>query len=255
VGVVGRDRTGSMLLDALRRVGISAAGVFVEPALQTTQKIRIIAHPRHQQIVRLDRENDGRLGKPVLQKIRRFMIRNAARYDAVVISDYGKGVIHRELLDLLARLAGEKNLLCIADPKKENFGVYRNLSLITPNRDEASEASGIDIRDESSLREAGRRLVEMWQAKAVLITRGPEGVSLFRSGREVRHFAAEPQEIFDVTGAGDTVVATVSLALASGASYEEAAVLANLSAGLVGDEVGPVAVPLEKLKRVVRGRP
>jgi len=189
-----------------------------------------------------------------LQKIRRFMIRNAARYDAVVISDYGKGVIHRELLDLLARLAGEKNLLCVADPKKENFAAYRNLSLVTPNREEASEASGVEIRDEASLGEAGRRLVEMWQAKAVLITRGPEGVSLFRPGREVRHFAAEPQEIFDVTGAGDTVVATAALALASGAGYEEAAVLANLSAGLVGDEVGPVAVPLEKLKRVVRGR-
>jgi len=254
VGVVGRDRTGSMLLEALRGIGISTAGVFVESGLQTTQKIRIIAHPRHQQIVRLDRENDGRLGKQVLQKIRRFMIRNAARYDAVVISDYGKGVIHHELLDILARLAVEKNLLCVADPKKENFGVYRNLSLVTPNRDEASEASGTEIRDEASLREAGRRLLEMWQAKAVLITRGPDGMSLFRPGREVRHFAAEPQEIFDVTGAGDTVVAAVSLALASGSSYEEAAVLANLSAGLVGDEVGPVAVPLEKLKRVVRGK-
>jgi bifunctional ADP-heptose synthase (sugar kinase/adenylyltransferase) len=112
----------------------------------------------------------------------------------------------------------------------------------------------VEIRDEASLRAAGRRLVEMWQAKAVLITRGPEGVSLFRPGREVRHFVAEPQEIFDVTGAGDTVVATVSLALASGSSYEDAAVLANVAAGLVGSEVGPVAVPLEKLKRAVRGQ-
>ncbi|MGH7769460.1 MAG: bifunctional heptose 7-phosphate kinase/heptose 1-phosphate adenyltransferase [Candidatus Binatia bacterium] len=253
VGVVGRDRTGTMLLGALRGIGISTTGVFVESGFQTTQKIRIIAHPRHQQIVRLDRENGGRLGRRVRQKIRRYITRNAARYDAVVISDYGKGVVHRELLELLARLIGEKNLLCVADPKKENFGVYRNLSLITPNRDEASEASGTVIRDDASLREAGRRLLELWQAKAVLITRGPDGVSLFRPGREARHFPAERQEIFDVTGAGDTVVATVSLALASGSSYEEAAMLANLSAGLVGDEVGPVAVPLEKLKGVVRG--
>jgi rfaE bifunctional protein kinase chain/domain len=254
VGVVGRDRTGSMLLGALREIGISTAGVFVESGFQTTQKIRIIAHPRHQQIVRLDRENDGHIGGRARQKIRRFIIRNAARYDAVVVSDYGKGVIHRELLDLLARLAVEKNLLSIADPKKENFGIYRNFSLVTPNREEASAASGTEIRDERSLREAGRRLLEMWQAKAVLITRGQDGMSLCRPGREIRHFTAEPQEIFDVTGAGDTVVATVSLALASGSSYEEAAVLANLSAGLVGDEVGPVAVPLAKLKQAVRGR-
>jgi rfaE bifunctional protein kinase chain/domain len=251
-GVIGRDRTGAMLLRELRAVGISTTGVFIEPGVQTTQKTRVIAHPRHQQIVRLDRENGRHLGKGVRQKIRRFVIRNAARYDAVVISDYGKGVVHRELLDLVARLAKEKNLISIADPKKENYGVYRHLSLITPNREEASQASGVEIRDEASLRAAGRRLVEMWQAKAVLITRGPEGVSLFRPGREVRHFAAEPQEIFDVTGAGDTVVATVALALASGSTYEEAAMLANFAAGLVGGEVGPVAVPLEKLKRAVR---
>jgi rfaE bifunctional protein kinase chain/domain len=254
VGVVGRDRTGAMLLGALREIGISTAGVFVETGVQTIQKIRVIAHPRHQQIVRLDRENGGELRRQVLQKIRRFVIRNAARYDGVVISDYGKGVVHRELLDILARLAAEKNLLCVADPKKENFGVYRNLSLITPNREEASQASGTDICDEPSLHEAGRRLLDMWQAKAVLITRGSEGMSLFRPGREVRHFAAERQEIFDVTGAGDTVVAALSLALASGSTYEEAAVLANLAAGMVGDEVGPVAVPAEKLKRAVRGQ-
>jgi D-beta-D-heptose 7-phosphate kinase/D-beta-D-heptose 1-phosphate adenosyltransferase len=253
-GVIGRDRTGAMLLRELRGAGISTTGIFVEAGIQTTQKTRVIAHPRHQQIVRLDRENGRHLGKTVRQKIRRFVIRNAARYDAVVISDYGKGVVHRELLDLVARLAKEKNLLSIADPKKENYGVYRHLSLITPNREEASQASGVEIRDEASLRAAGRRLVEMWQAKAVLITRGPEGVSLFRPGREVRHFAAEPQEIFDVTGAGDTVVATVALALASGSSYEDAAVLANIAAGLVGAEVGPVAVRLEKLKRAVRER-
>lgn len=253
-GVVGRDRTGGMLLARLRSAGISTAGVFVESGFQSTQKTRVIAHPRHQQIVRLDRENGKHLGRSARRKIRDFVLRNVGRYDGVVVSDYGKGVVHRELLEAISALAREKNLLCIADPKKENFAVYRNLSLITPNREEAGQASGVEIRDEASLCEAGRRLVAMWQAKAVLITRGPDGVSLFRPGREARHFAAEPQEIFDVTGAGDTVVATVSLALASGSSYEEAAVLANLAASLVGGEVGPVAVPLEKLKRAVRGR-
>ncbi|HEY6198533.1 MAG TPA: D-glycero-beta-D-manno-heptose-7-phosphate kinase [Candidatus Binatia bacterium] len=253
-GVIGHDRSGSMLLQELREAGISTTGIFQENGLQTTQKIRVIAHPRHQQIVRLDRENGDQLGRTVRLKIRQFVQRNLGRCDAVVISDYGKGVIHRELLDIIGRRAKESDLFCVVDPKKENFTAYRNVSLVTPNREEASQAAGIEIRDDATLREAGRRLIELWQAKAVLITRGSEGMSLFRPGREVRHFPAEQQEIFDVTGAGDTVVAAVALALASGSSYEEAAVVANLAASLVGSEVGPVAVPAEKLKRAVRGQ-
>jgi D-beta-D-heptose 7-phosphate kinase/D-beta-D-heptose 1-phosphate adenosyltransferase len=253
-GVVGRDETGKRLLQGLAEIGVSTTGVFSESHFQTTQKSRVIASPRHQQIVRLDRENNREIGKQVLQRIRQFVAQQAPRCDGVVISDYGKGVIHPELLASLAVLGEEKDLLCVVDPKKENFKAYRSATLVTPNQEEAGQASGMDIRDQLSLCEAGRRLLQMWQAKAVLITRGQEGMSLFRPGREVRHFATEPHEIFDVTGAGDTVVATVALALASGSSYEEAAILANLAASLVGEEVGPVAVPLERLKRAVRGQ-
>jgi D-beta-D-heptose 7-phosphate kinase/D-beta-D-heptose 1-phosphate adenosyltransferase len=202
----------------------------------------------------LDRENNGEIDKKVLQRLRQFVQRQVARCDGIVISDYGKGVIHPELLELVSDLIKKRDLLCVQDPKEENFRAYRNATLVTPNREEASQASGIEIRDEVSLREAGRRLLQMWQAKAVLITRGPEGMSLFRPGREVRHFSTEPREIFDVTGAGDTVVAACSLALASSSTYEEAAVLANLAARLVGDEVGTVAVPLQKLKKLVRSQ-
>ena len=253
-GVMGRDETGKRLLQGLQAIGISTKGVFVESHFQTTQKSRIIAHPRHQQIVRLDRENHGEIRRSVLQKIRQFVAKQIDRCDGIVISDYGKGVIHRELLELIANLVAEKHCFCVADPKRENFSAYRNPTLVTPNREEASQASGIEIRDEASLREAGRRLLQMWQAKAVLITRGPEGMSLFRPGREIRHFSTEPREMFDVTGAGDTVVAACSLALASGSTYEEAAVIANLAAGIVGDEVGTVAVPLAKLRKAVRGQ-
>lgn len=251
-GVTGRDETGKRLYRQLGEIGCSTTGVFWEDHFQTTQKSRIIARPRHQQIVRLDRENDGQIRRRVLDKIRRCVARQAARCDGIVVSDYGKGTIHPELLEVVARLAREKGLLYVVDPKRENFARYRYPTLVTPNREEASLASGIEIRDEGSLREAGRRLLQLWQAKAVLITRGPEGMSLFRPGREVRHFFTEPREIFDVTGAGDTVVAACSLALASRSTFEEAAVLANLAAGLVGEEVGPVAVPLHRLQKVVR---
>ncbi len=250
-GVVGEDKSGEWLWKELRRAGISTAGVFPAAHFQTTQKSRIIARPRNQQIVRLDRENDGQIDNRTLQKIRQFVERWAARCDGIVISDYGKGVIHPELLALAAEMAARKNVLCVADPKRENFLRYRNVTLITPNKEEASQASGIEIHDETSLREAGRKLLQMWQAKAVLITRGPEGMSLFRPGREVSHFSTEARELFDVTGAGDTVVGVCALALASGSTYEEAAVIANLAAGLVGDEVGTVAVSAQRLRTAI----
>ncbi|HEV8342738.1 MAG TPA: PfkB family carbohydrate kinase [Candidatus Binatia bacterium] len=250
-GVVGGGGMGKRLLRGLQELGVSTTGVFLESDFQTTQKTRIIARPRHQQIVRLDRENhaDFRLG--LLRRIRQFVERQMSRCDGIVISDYGKGVVHPELLDLIAGRAKQSDFLFVVDPKKENYGFYRRPTLVTPNQEEASQASGIEIRDEASLREAGRKLLGLWQAKAVLITRGPNGMSLFRPGRDVRHFSTEPKEIFDVTGAGDTVVAACSLSLASGASYEDAAVISNLAAGLVGEEVGTVAVSLQRLKKTV----
>ena len=253
-GVIGCDEAGKRLVQGLQEIGISGKGVFSESRFQTIQKTRVIALPRHQQIVRLDRENHGEIRSGVLKKMRQFVEQQVKRCDGIVISDYGKGVIHPELLELIADLIKRKNLICVADPKKENFKAYRNATLVTPNREEASQAAGIEIHDESSLREAGRRLLQLWQSKALLITRGPEGMSLFRPGREMRHFSTEPREMFDVTGAGDTVVAACSLALAGGSTYEEAAVIANLAAGLVGDEVGTVAVPLAKLRKVVQGQ-
>ncbi len=252
-GIVGEDRIGMWLLKELRKLGVATTGVFPLAHFHTIQKSRIIARPRNQQIVRLDRENNGGIGNRTLQGIRRFVTRWADRCDGIVISDYGKGTIHRELLALVAEIGANKSVLCVADPKKENFHWYRNLTLITPNKEEASQASGVEIHDESSLRDAGRKLLGLWQAKAVLITRGPDGMSLFRPGREVSHFGTEPRELFDVTGAGDTVVAASSLSLASGATYEEAAVIANLAAGLAGDEVGTVAVSAQRLKRAIQG--
>ena len=253
-GVIGKDEPGRRILQDLRYVGASTSGVFIDPHYQTIQKSRIIARPRHQQIVRLDRENNRPIREATLGKIRQFVRQRASRCNAVVISDYGKGMIHDDLLRLVADLVKTKKIVCVIDPKKENYGRYRRPTLVTPNRDEASEASGIIIRDEPSLISAGEKLVRAWQAKAVLITRGPEGVSLFRPRTMARHFPTEPKDIFDVTGAGDTVVAVCALALACGADFEDAALLANLAAGLVGDEVGTVAVSLEKLKRVIEDK-
>jgi rfaE bifunctional protein kinase chain/domain len=251
-GVIGRDGAGKRLVHDLARVGASTVGVFADKQVQTTQKTRIIAGPHQQQIVRLDRENQDLIRKATLERLQRFVVAKASACDAVVVSDYGKGVIHANLLSSLTRLVRKNKLICVVDPKKENYGRYRFPTLITPNKDEAGDAAGLAIRDEKTLIAAGEKLVRTWQAKGVLITRGPDGMSLFRSRRAVKHFPTESRDLFDVTGAGDTVLAVCGLALACGASFEEAAVLANLAAGLVGDEVGTVAVSLEKLKRLLQ---
>jgi D-beta-D-heptose 7-phosphate kinase/D-beta-D-heptose 1-phosphate adenosyltransferase len=253
-GIVGRDDAGKRIMAALGKVGASTAGVFTDAKFQTIQKSRIVASPRHQQIVRLDREGREPIGESTLKKLRQFVFRCAARFDGLVISDYGKGVIHRELLDSISRAVGRHKLICVIDPKKENYQRYRFPTLITPNKNEAGEASGIPISDDRSLRAAGTKLVRKWRAKAVLITRGPEGMSLFRPHLPAKHFPTEARDVFEVTGAGDTVVAVCALALASGAGYEQAAVLANIAAGFVGDEVGTVAVPIAKLQRMIEDK-
>jgi len=251
-GVVGADGPGKTLTDDLRRIGASTSGVFADREIHSIQKTRIIARPSHQQIVRLDRENHTAIKDATLKRIRRFIVTKASRFDGILVSDYGKGVIHPELLNSLASLAANKKLRIVIDPKRENYERYQRPSLITPNKDEASAASGITIRDDRTLTMAGHRLLQMWRAKAVLITRGPEGMSLFQPRQAAQHFPTQRREIFDVTGAGDTVVAVCALALAAGARYAEAAVLANHAAGLVGDEVGTVAVPLARLNRAIK---
>ncbi|MGE5820740.1 MAG: D-glycero-beta-D-manno-heptose-7-phosphate kinase, partial [Deltaproteobacteria bacterium] len=253
-GIVGDDVAGRRIVQELRRAGASTAGVVLDHGYQTIQKTRVIASPRHQQIVRLDRENHEPIAERCLKRLREFILGRINRYDGVVISDYGKGVVHEGLLTAWAKVARKTRVISVIDPKKENYSRYSFPTLVTPNKDEASQASGVAIRDDVSLIVAGRKLVKMWQAKAVLITRGPEGMSLFRSGGSITHFPTEAKEIFDVTGAGDTVVAVCALALACGARMEDAAVMANMAAGLVGDEVGTVAVPVEKLKNTIRNK-
>jgi D-beta-D-heptose 7-phosphate kinase/D-beta-D-heptose 1-phosphate adenosyltransferase len=253
-GIVGQDNAGKRIVTALREIGASTAGVCVNADYPTIQKTRIIASPRHQQIVRLDRESRRPPPERTLKRLRDFVATQVSRFDAIVISDYGKGVIHAALLDAVADRVRKRSLICVVDPKKENYHAYRFPTLITPNQREASEASDIAIRDEVSLRSAGAKLVRRWQAEAVLITRGPDGMSLFRRRGGVSHFPTEARDVFEVTGAGDTVVAVCALTLACGASFEDAAVLANMAAGFVGEEMGTVAVPQEKLKRCIQDR-
>ncbi len=243
VGVVGTDAPGGRLTRDLQSIGVGVSGVVRGAAYPTIRKIRILAH--QQQVVRLDREPralDERLTRKVVARV----LRSLEGFDGVIVSDYNKGVVSRALLERLGERADGKPMLFI-DPKKGNFQHYVGATLVKPNLEAASLASGIEIVDESSLAKAGERLLEQWRCEAVLISRGEEGMTLFRRNRRMEHFPTAAREVYDVTGAGDTVLATVALALAAGATFEDAAVLANRAAGIVIGKLGTATASAEEL--------
>ncbi len=235
-GVVGRDEAASTLRRALSAAGIEDALVPADDGRPTTVKTRIIAH--HQQVVRADRESaaavDGSLRGALIDRVRTALTGCAA----VVVSDYQKGVVTGPLMKAVLASARRRRLPVLVDPKVRHFTLYRGASLVTPNQAEAEQASEVPVRDEAGLEAAGRTLLRRLRCQAVLITRGEHGMSLFpRVGRTV-HIPTTAREVFDVTGAGDTVIATLALALSAGARPVEAALLANHAAGVVVGKLG-----------------
>ena len=251
-GIVGRDPAGKRLAEALRALGAATDGIVVSGQGDTTQKTRIIAH--QQQVVRLDHETAVGPDGSGARRVRDFVLRHRKRYDVLVVSDYAKGAVGPELLDALAEARAREPFTWVIDPKRAHFPHYRRASLMKPNREEAGEAAGIDIHDEPSLRAAGERLLERWESDAVLISRGEEGMALFKPGGVVQQFPTVAREVFDVTGAGDTVLATCALALGGGGTLEEATVLANHAAGVVVGKVGTATVTADELRTAIKRR-
>ena len=250
--VVGEDEAGSWITASLGEMGVSTRGVFRDPVARTTEKHRIMGLPRPQQLARLDYEDAAGPSEETLRRLARFTARQASVVDGIVVSDYGKGVVAPALLELAGDLARDKGVLVVVDPKRANYEHYRDVALVTPNKGEAAEASGVAVSDRVSLRKAGRRLLEKWRCEAILVTLGEDGMSLFRRDGSVRHFPTTARAVFDVTGAGDTVVAVSALALAAGGSREEAATLANLAAGLVVGGLGTTPVEARQLRAAIR---
>jgi rfaE bifunctional protein kinase chain/domain len=249
-GFIGRDAAGRALLAALHGGGRALVGVVSSRRLSTTSKTRVIAH--QQQVVRFDHDADHDALPPYLaRRLSAWVVRHARNFAVVIVSDYGKGVVTPELLAELARLRTRHGFIYVIDPKRPNFPYYRGASLVKPNVAEASAAAGIEIEDRVSLAEAGRRLLERWQADAILISRGEAGMTLFKRRVPARHFPTAAHEVYDVTGAGDTVLATCALALAAGGSFEEAAILANEAAGIVVGKVGTATASGRELARAL----
>jgi len=243
IGINGQDIAGEALMNILMQRGVNCDGIFTENR-PTTVKTRVIAH--NQQVVRFDREDkkyvDGKILKGILGHINSVLL----QYDAVIISDYQKGMISQGLIRDIVKKAKPKEMFISVDPKVGHFDFYKGVSLITPNVMEASSGSKIEIRDDKTLLKAGKSLLKKLSCKAVLITRGEQGMSLFEK-KKVTHIPTVARKVYDVTGAGDTVISAFTLAYASGARMEEAAMIANHAAGIVVAEVGTAVATADQI--------
>lgn len=242
VGIAGKDRAGDILRELLYERSVESA--IFEDARPTTIKTRVIAN--NQQIVRFDKEDSSRISPKLLNNITGLLKKTISNHDAVIISDYKKGVVSSELVSRILAVTKTQEKFVAVDPKIGHFHCYRGVSLLTPNLLEASHGAGIDIKDEATLIKAGKALMKKLSTNALLITRGEQGMSLFEKERMV-HIPTVARHVFDVTGAGDTVIAAFTLAHASGAGMEEAATIANHAAGIVVGEVGAAVATPEKL--------
>jgi len=247
VGVVGKDKNGERLKEILANSRILSQGIFADQTRQTTFKTRIIAHS--QQVVRADRETTEELSSDLTFRLVDFIKKKIKeeKISALLISDYGKGVISLNLLKEVISLAKENNIFISIDPKETHFMNYKRVSLITPNHSEAGFAYGKRIKDEISLEEVGWGLLEKLEVESLLITRGEKGMSLFEKNRTLTHFPTVTREVYDITGAGDTVISAFTCAFAAGASFKEAALISNHAAGIVVGELGTAQVTKEEL--------
>ncbi len=249
LGVVGRDAASQQLRGILQDMGAPVSGLVSDPARSTTVKTRIIAH--HQQVCRTDREDRSPLAPAVYRSVIERFRRHQASVDALVVSDYAKGLITPQFLrETLPAAKSAGKIICI-DPKMKNLAAYRPATVITPNTLEAERASGITISDRRSLQRAGRAILSQAHADHLLVTRGEEGMALFEGGGRVIHIPTVAREVFDVTGAGDTVISTLALGLAAGLSILEGSIMANIAAGIVVGKLGTASVtPDELISRI-----
>jgi len=248
-GVVGNDEMGKKFTSEMKRLGIDSSGIIMELDRQTTVKSRIIANQR-QQVVRYDQEERRQINNTSKRKILSYLKEKFRSVNALIISDYGKGVITNALLkEVLALAKREGLIICVDNPKFNNHRLYkRYANIITPNKKEAAKVSGIEIESEEDLVRVGKKLLSNLACDAALITRGEEGMSLFeRKNGKFIHIPTKAKEVYDVTGAGDTVIAVITLALAVGASYREAARISNHAAGIVVSKLGTATTTPEEL--------
>jgi D-beta-D-heptose 7-phosphate kinase/D-beta-D-heptose 1-phosphate adenosyltransferase len=247
-GVVGEDETGMLLRHELEQRGI-ADDYILSADRHTTRKTRVIAHS--QQVVRVDQENRHPISEALALSLLKAVEQNIDGIDAVLISDYAKGISLPILVQGVISAARKRAKMVLIGPKDSECGKYKGATILTLNESEASEAANADIKDEASLAQAGKLLLDKVECEAVLITRGEKGMSLFEATGAVTHLPTYAHEVYDVTGAGDVVIGTLALALTAGASFAEAANIANYAAGVSVGKIGTAPITRHELERAI----
>jgi D-beta-D-heptose 7-phosphate kinase / D-beta-D-heptose 1-phosphate adenosyltransferase len=242
--VIGDDDNGEELKEMLRIINVDGSNLIEQRARKTSKKSRIIAVS--QQILRYDKESKNEIDSESVTKIINSISVNISSYDAVILSDYGKGVLTPELCQSVISLAKENGVKVLVDPKGSDFSKYKGAYLLTPNKKEAVLATNIDIKDDSSLKAALLKLKNEVELDISLITLSEDGIATYDS--EVKRFPTVAKEVFDVTGAGDTVIASIAFALSAGKTIEETASFANLAAGVVVGKIGSATVTLNEIE-------
>ncbi len=251
LGVIGPDEAGKQLVEHFS--GVNIVGVCVDATRQTTQKCRVIAE--RQQIVRFDRETTSTLSSATQSRLLACLDSELTKAEAIILSDYGKGVINPQVLARAIAGARRRGIPVTVDPKPEHFHFYKNVTCITPNTSEAWACMRRDVKaGPEAISALGKDILKVLKCRSVLITRGPDGMSLFESGRKPRitDIPTQAREVFDVSGAGDTVISTLTLALATGSSLRRAAALANYAAGIVVAKLGTATATVKELAKALR---
>ena len=248
-GVTGDDESGGALRSTLSQQGISHELLIKSSSRPTTTKTRVLVH--NQQIARIDDETKTTLSRDEEDRLIEGLRPVLDTVDAVVVSDYAKGCLTENVLSVVIAKARENEKPVIVDPKSRDLSKYDGASLLTPNLSEALAAAGLDTQSEEAAGEAASAIFSQAKVDALLITLGEHGMILFQRGQKADHFPSMARQVFDVTGAGDTVAATLSASLAAGADLRSAIALANLAAGLAVEKVGTTIVPLEELRNAI----
>ena len=249
IGVIGNDNEGKLFRGLLNKTGITDKGIVVDRKRPTTAKTRVIANEQH--VVRIDKEKTNPIAAQAENKILDLLKKQIKNIDAVILQDYNKGVMTERLIKEVVTICTKAKKIVTVDPKFNNFFSYQNVTVFKPNRKEAEDAFGIRIKSAADVTNAGIKLLEKLKSKFVLLTLGEEGIALFENGKPERRIPTKARKVSDVSGAGDTVISTLTMALTAGADIYDAAYLANYAGGLVCQEVGIVPIELNTLFNAV----
>ena len=250
IGLIGDDEDGKKFTSLIKENNITSEGILIDSSRPTTSKTRVIANDHH--IVRIDKESKAFVNDSLKEKILEFLDKNIKSIDAIILEDYNKGMLSKDLIREVIGLANKHKLIVTVDPKFDNFFEYQNVTVFKPNRKETEDAFGIRILNEKDTDNAGFDLIEKLNAKYVMLTLGEQGIAVYAKNKHLTRIPTKARKVADVSGAGDTVISTLTIALAAGADILEAAYLANYAGGIVCEEVGIIPIEQQRLFDTVR---